>query len=199
MKAALLLVAVLLGAENDRAEKQDELPPFTLDQIAAGAKNDAFVDEYLKDQTLQIFGTVKAIERLIGDGKKEPGYRVIFERLGHEERALDVMVGLYFDAKSRKELALLEPGNTKVTIQGVCNQTDMQSQDKGLLFLLELKNCQIVETPAGLSGAAPPQPAGPRIIPNPTPNNALPPGIELPNPRPALPTPPLPPAPRRDP
>ncbi|WP_425615769.1 hypothetical protein NA78x_005700 [Anatilimnocola sp. NA78] len=196
MQAALLLIAVLLGAENDPA-KQEALEPFTLEQIAAGAKNDAFVDEYLKDQTLQIFGTVKLIERMPSEDKKEPGYRVIFERTGHEERALDVMVGLYFDAKARKDLALIQPGVSKVTVQGRCSSTEMQSQDKGLLFILEMKDSKLVETPDNLSGAAPPPQSGPRIIPNPTLTPPFEPGTVPPGIR--LPTPPPPPAPRRDP
>ena len=70
MNAAVLLVAVLLGADNVPPETAEELRPFTLDQIAAGARNDAFVDEFLKDQTLQLFGTVKLIERLDTDASK---------------------------------------------------------------------------------------------------------------------------------
>ncbi|QDU25701.1 hypothetical protein ETAA8_07710 [Anatilimnocola aggregata] len=192
MNAAVLLVAVLLGADNVPPETAEELRPFTLDQIAAGARNDAFVDEFLKDQTLQLFGTVKLIERLDTDAKKdgekkESGYRVIFERLGHEDRAVDVTAGLYFPASARKDLATLEPGRSKVTIEGTCFGTQLQSLDRGVAFILELKDCKLVETPGEFSDAPPP--SKPKIIPNPTIAPPFPPGI---------PAPPIPPAPRQE-
>ncbi len=206
MHAALLLVAALLGAETDPLAalvKPEEALPFTLDQIAAGAKNDAFVDEYLKDKSLRIFGQVQRIERVLAtppplselpaDGQKpvdkpsvdkpsvdkqpadkppvksDGSYLLVMERIGHEDRAIDMQVLLQFDASARKELALLEPGVSKVTIEGTCIITQLTTLDRGVGFGIMLKDCKLIATPAGFEiGPRPPKTAVLPIITPPT-------------------------------
>jgi hypothetical protein len=175
------------AAKADPSPMEEQPRVFTLDEIAAGAKNDAFVDEFLKGQPLSLFGPVQRIERSPQgtDGEQEPaskgptGYRLIMFRVGHEDHPIDVEVFFVFAEKARKELALLEPGASKVTIQGTCNRTQLQPQQKGYRFSLELQDCQIVETPADLDSA---QPTRPAIIPNVVPDNAPP--APAPNPAP---------------
>jgi hypothetical protein len=179
MNAAWLLVALMVGAENEIADQKQELYPFTLDQIAAGAKNDAFVDEYLKGKSLQLFGTVKQVERMVDDGKSEARYRVVIERQGHEERAVDVAASFLFTAANRKELAQLEPGITKVTIEGTCISTQMQSLVEGMHFSLNLDKCKIVDTPEEFTSTLPAK--RPQVVPNVTPDGE--PGSTIPYPR----------------
>lgn len=181
MNAPWLLMALVLSSQAGTADKKEELYPFTLDQIAAGAKNDAFVDEFLEGKSLQLFGTVKQIERTVDfDGKKDPGYyRLVIERLGREEAAVDVSAAFFFTAADRKELAMLEPGISKVAIEGKCHSTQMQSLESGLHFTLNLKDCKVVETPQEfLPPTGPPQ--RPQVIPNVTPEGATTPNGKLP-------------------
>lgn len=179
MNAAWLLVALMVGAENEIVDQKQDLYPFTLDQIAAGAKNDAFVDEYLKGKVLQLYGTVKQVERMVDDGKTEARYRVLIERLGHEEQAVDVAASFLFTAANRKELAQIEPGITKVTIEGTCISTQMQSLDDGMHFSLNLDKCKIVETPEEFTSSLPAK--RPQLVPNVTPDGE--PGTTIPYPR----------------
>jgi hypothetical protein len=223
MNAALLVIAVLLAGqmqppphkpvpeklvpekpslekptpEKEAADKEPEekemQPVFTLDQIAAGAKNDAFVDEHLKDKSLRLFGQVKQIERVAAKDKADAGYRVVMTRLGHEDRAIDVEATFLFPPEARKELALLEPGITKIVIEGTCASTQMQSLVNGLGFMLALKDCKIVEKVKSLE--IPAAAAAPRttIIPAITPPDSPPAIPPLPKPAPLPPRPGLPP------
>jgi hypothetical protein len=171
---------------------------FTLDEIAAGAKNDAFVDEYLKDKEITLFGQVQRIERVVHTAVDDAGaraipptiYRLVMQRTGHEDRALDMQVYFVFAAAARKDLALLEPGVTKVTVLGRCTATQLQVLERGFNFVLELQDCKIIPTPTEFEITP-----GPRtpIIPNVIPDDA-PPVIPRPVP-PAVPAPPLPPLP----
>lgn len=202
MNAALLLVAVLSVGQVDPPSRPDRGPgvnpaarppvaaaeeaplPFTLDTLAAGARNDAFVDEYIKDKGLSLFGQVLSIERFTHEDKSIQ-YRLVMERLGHEDNAVDVEVFCYFSEKSRKELATLEPGVSKVTVQGSCKKATLIAAPQGVGFTLEMQDCKIIETPAALVGP-PPARSGSAIVPNIIePGTPLPPG--LPNGLPGLP------------
>ena len=162
MQAALLFIALSLPGQVEPPRgplrppaKADpapnvELPrTFSLDEIAAGAKNDAFVDEFLKDKQLTLFGQVQRIERVTEPSANDADplakplttYRLVMQRLGHEDRAVDIQVYFVFAANARKDLALLEPGVTKVTARGKCVTTQMQSLERGLNFTLELHDC----------------------------------------------------------
>ena len=146
------------------AAKGEEQLPFTLDVLSAGAKNDAFVDEFLKEKKLSLYGTVQAIERFSGDEDVPPRYRLVMNRVGRDDRATDVEVFCYFPAASRKGLSLLEPEITKITVEGNCTKATLHSLDKGLGFQLVLEDCKIIPTPAALQA---PQRAPPSaIIPN---------------------------------
>lgn len=210
MNAALLLVAILSVAQveppvrpnrgprvvpaDPRAElrteeAKDEGPViFTLDVLAAGAKNDAFVDEYLKDQSLSLFGTVQSVERFPTESKTVQ-YRIVMQRLGHEDQSVDVEVYCFFSDKNRKDLANLEPGVTKVTLQGNCKKANLVSATRGLGFTLELQDCKFIPTPPSL--IAPPPKTGSAIVPNVVEPGAAP-VIPPANPRPTPPTPPVP-------
>ncbi|WP_254512221.1 hypothetical protein [Anatilimnocola floriformis] len=198
MNAALLLLALTLGqadplrpapattsaASKADAEKSEEPGPFTLSDLAAGAKNDAFVDEYLKDKKLTLFGTVQSIERFAGDESVPPRYRLVMNRLGRDERNVDVEVYCYFAVGSRKDLSTLEPEVSKVTVEGKCTKAALQGAAKGFSFLLALEDCKIVPTPAFLQ--EPVRGPAPAIIPNVVDPAAAPPRL------PAPPPPPLP-------
>lgn len=209
MNAALLLVALTIGQadpnlvppltpavrpatrpaprvpDKEADTKDDEPPPFTLDVLAAGAKNDAFVDEFLKEKKLTLFGTVEGVERFANEEDAPPRYRVVMSRLGRDERAVDVEVYCYFAIENRKDLSLLEPDVSKVTVEGKCTKATLQGQTKGLGFLLVLEDCKIIPTP--VSAQPPMRSPGSAIIPN---------IIEPAAPRtPAPPAPPLPPLP----
>jgi hypothetical protein len=198
------------------ADEEKKHPVFTLDQLAAGAKNDAFVDEFLKDRTLKLYGKIMQIERMTvqdgrptGDGratgaeKAEAGYRVLMGRVGHEDRAVDVEVAFFFPAAARKELAMLDPGTTKITIEGTCAATQLQSLVNGVGFMLAIKDCKIVETPAGLAGSSVPPRTSvlPLITPPTVPVPTVPEGSGLPRlDTPGVPPlPPLPPTPQAQP
>ena len=188
MNAALLLLAALTVGQveppvriapekpapekTDSAAKADEPLPFTLDDLAAGAKNDAFVDEFLKGKKLSLYGQVHGVERFTNEEGGPKLYRLVMNRLGRDERAVDVMVYCYFSETTRKDLSLLEPDVSKVTVQGNCKSATLQSQDRGLGFLLVLEDCKIVPTPAAVEPIRSPASA---IIPNIT-NEPQPPG-----------------------
>jgi hypothetical protein len=183
---------------NEADPKADQQPVFTLDQIAAGAKNDAFVDEFLKDKTLKLYGRVEQIERWPTSGKAEGGYRVLMGRLSREDHAVDVEVLFMFPTSARKELALLEPGTSRITVEGTCAETQLQTLPNGLGFTLAVKDCKLVETPTELeAGNTPPRTT---LLPVVTPNGVQPvapmPGtgpIPPPTPQQPMPLPPLPP------
>jgi hypothetical protein len=191
MNAALLLVALTIGQTDptrvpppntvpppatrpaprvpasgtaDPAPKVDEPAPFTLDVLAAGAKNDAFVDEFLREKKLTLSGTVQGIERFSGDEQAPTRYRLVMTRLGRDDRAVDVEVYCYFAVANRKDLSLLEPDVSKVTVEGNCTKATLQGQTKGLGFLLVLEECKIIPTP--VSPQPPARGPGPAIIPN---------------------------------
>jgi hypothetical protein len=183
---------------KDADKEADEQPVFTLDQIAAGAKNDAFVDEFLKDKTLKLYGRVVQIERWTTSDKADAGYRVLMGRLSREDHAVDVEVLFMFPASARKELALLEPGTSRITVEGMCAGTQLQSLTNGLGFTLAIKDCKLIETPTELeAGNTPPRTT---LLPVVTPNGVPPvvpmPGtgpIPPPSPQQPMPLPPLPP------
>jgi|GEM_PF-5208848 len=189
MSAALLFVALLVSQVDpnrvpppESAAKAEEPLPFTLDDLAAGAKNDAFVDEFLSDKKLKLFGTVQGVERFAKEEDAPKNYRLVMGRLGRNENAVDVEVYCYFGETARKDLSLLEPDVSKVTVQGNCKTATLQAQTRGLGFLLVLENCKIVPTPAALQ--EPMRSPGPAIIPNitnePPPRNPGPPPPPLP-------------------
>jgi hypothetical protein len=200
MNAALLLLAALtvgqaeppvrIAPEKPAAEKPDpaakaeEPLPFTLDDLAAGAKNDAFVDEFLKEKKLSLYGLVHTVERFTREENGPRLYRLVMRRLGREDRAVDVTVYFYFAEDARKTLSLLEPDVAKITVQGNCKSATLQTQDRGMGFLLLLEDCKIIPTPAAFS--EPTRGPPPAIIPNIT-NEPMPP----------RPTPPLPPLPQQ--
>lgn len=157
------------AANSQEAEKQR---PLTLDQIAAGAKNDAFIDEFIKDKKIKLYGRILQVERWSTGAKADQGYRVLMGRLSREDHAVDVEVWFLFPRDARKELAMLEPGTSRITIEGVCAETQMQSLTNGLGLTLAIKDCQIVETPEEIESAA----AGSRtsILPVVTPNGTDP-------------------------
>lgn len=211
MQAVLVLMAMsLLGQVEPPprvgpAAKPDPAPvvevprTFTLDEIAAGAKNDAFVDEFLKNKQLSLFGQVQRIERVVTPpandadplAKAPTTYRLVMSRTGHEDRPLDVDVYFVFTDKARKELALLEPGTAKIAVQGTCSLTQLQTLERGHLFALELRDCQIVATPPELdTNPRPRTPIIPNIIPEFEPP-VVPPRPTIP-PVPGPPPPPLP-------
>jgi hypothetical protein len=218
MNAALLMVAILsvaqveppartnggprvVPADPPAQEAKEEGPViFTLDILAAGAKNDAFVDEYLKDQSLSLFGTVQSVERFTTESKTVQ-YRIVMQRLGHEDQAVDVEVFCFFSDKARKDLANLEPGVTKVTLQGDCKKASLTSAVRGLGFSLELQNCKFIPTPPSLLAPPTSPKTGSAIIPNivePAPAPVIPMvspgGTTIPPPRTRT-VPPVPPVP----
>lgn len=208
MQAVLVLIALSLPGQVEPPprvslptkpdpEPTVEMPrTFTLDELAAGARNDAFVDEFLKNKQLTLFGQVQRVERVVTPPPSDADprtmapttYRLVMSRTGHEDRPLDVDVYFVFTEKSRKELALLEPGTSKVTIQGTCGLTQLQSLERGHLFALELHSCQIVPTPPELDATPRPRTS---VIPNVIPDYE-PPAAPAP---PAVPGPPPPPLP----
>lgn len=194
MNVALLLLAALTVGQAEPpvriapekpepAAKADEPLPFTLDELAAGAKNDAFVDEFLKEKNLSLYGQVHGIERFAKEENGPKLYRLVMQRLGRDERAVDVNVYCYFSEGARKDLSLFEPDVSKVTVQGNCKTATLQTQERGLGFMLVLEDCKIIPTPAAFG--EPMRGPAPAIIPNIT--NEPPP--------PRAPTPPLPPLP----
>lgn len=229
MQAVLLLVALSLPGQEptrvlqprpgraevtrpDPAERSDtkadptptvEMPKvFTLDEIAMGARNDAFVDEFLKDKQLTLHGQVHRIERVVEQAtndadplaKANTTYRLVMQRLGHEDRIVDLQIHFVFTPAARKDLALLEPGTTKVTVQGKCVSTQLQMLERGLNFAIELQGCQIVPTPMELDSTAPRSRTP--IIPNIIPDSAPP---VVPRNPPSIPPPPPPlPVPNQD-
>jgi hypothetical protein len=181
------------GEKPAADEEEEKQPIFTLDQIAAGAKNDAFVDEFLRDKTLKLYGRVMQIERLTTGDKADEGYRVLMGRLSREDRGVDVEVWFMFPTAARKELSMLEPGESKITIEGTCAETQLQSLTNGLGFTLAIKDCKLVETPEDIEGPLPTAQRTsilPIITPNAPPATA-PPAVPPIPPAPALP--PLPP------
>lgn len=162
------------------ASKADEPLPFTLDELAAGAKNDAFVDEFLKEKRLSLFGQVHGIERFTNEEGGPKLYRLVMQRLGRDERAVDVIVYCYFATDTRKALSLLEPEVSKVTVQGNCKSATLQTQERGMGFLLVLEDCKIIPTPAAFG--EPMRSPSSAIIPNIT--NEPPPRAPSPPPPP---------------
>jgi hypothetical protein len=96
----------------------------------------------------------------------------VMNRVGCDERAVDIEVFCYFAEGARKGLSLLEPDVSKVTVEGDCKSATLQTQQRGQGFLLVLEDCKIIPTPAAL-GEPMRSPAS-AIIPNIT-NEPLPP------------------------
>lgn len=201
MNAAVLWVALLAvgqaeppvridrskpPAPVEPAAKAEEPLPLTLDDLAAGAKNDAFVDEFLKEKKLTLFGQVHGVERFTREQDGPRLYRLMMSRLGRDERAVDVEVYCYFPEGARKELSKLEPDLSKVTVEGQCKTATLQSQTRGLGFMLVLENCKIIPTPSAFQETT--RSPGSAIIPNIT---NEPPALRAP----MNPAPPLPPVP----
>ncbi len=196
MNAALLLWAALAvgqveppvriapeksaAEKSDPAGKSDEPLPLTLEDLAAGAKNDAFVDEFLKEKKLSLYGQVEGIERFTKEQDGPRLYRLVMRRLGRDERGVDVAVYCYFAESARKDLSLLEPAVAKVTVLGNCKSATLQAQERGIGFLLILEDCKIIATPTVFT--EPMRSPVPAVIPNIT--NEVPPRVPVPPPPP---------------
>jgi hypothetical protein len=112
---------VVVPAAGDKARKPPAVPRVTVQQIGAAFRdNDALVDEYLADKTVEIVGTVSAIFRVKAPAKGDKaGTRYVLEVLGPAKLDVEPRVQCYFEAKSRKQLATLGSGQ-KVVVRGRC-------------------------------------------------------------------------------
>jgi tRNA_anti-like len=119
----LLLTVPLWAAvpAADKTRKARDLAQVTVQGIVAAFKyNDARVDEYLADKTVEVLGTVQGVFRAKASAKGEKtGTRYVLELLGAQKLDVEPRVQCYFEEKSRKALAALEPGQ-QVVVRGKC-------------------------------------------------------------------------------
>jgi hypothetical protein len=123
LPSLVVLLLTVAFSQAEQPEKGKEPPPpikvKAADLASAYRTNEAFADENYTGNDVEVSGTVHRVRRSpYGEPNKESGYVVVMPSAPNGDPA-DMPLLLFFDARHRKQLAALRPGQA-ITVRGRC-------------------------------------------------------------------------------